>query len=246
MSQKAVKIWHKVCQQLFDTDSASFYGQLVNPPRTTTGKRQAHREEIRRRIEDALLECMASGQMHRLTHDALAEMTSLSRRTVYRYFPDRDALMKALWHRTTKVQGPRGGIPADAAAVLDRLEDVFTAFDENAQAMIVATSTLEGRAVRNAMKAERDAGWRKALAKETEKLSDLDRRMALGVIQLLSTGLAWRELRDQWDLGGSEIATACRWAISTLLRDLDERDGRRLSRDGSGGGPAPARSGKVA
>ncbi len=214
----------------------------MNAPQLTTGKRAAHREEVRRRIEDALLECMASGQMHRLNHDALAEMTGVSRRTVYRYFPDREALMKALWHRTVEVQGPRGGMPRDAEAVLSRLEDVFTAFDRNAQAMIVATSTLEGRAVRNAMKAERDAGWRKALAKETERLPELDRKMALGVIQLLSTGLAWRELRDQWDLDGAHIAAACRWAIATLLRDLEERAGRPLSRDENGGGPAPARS----
>jgi len=201
----------------------------MSAPPMSTGKREAHREDVRRRIEDALLECMASGQMHRLNHDALAEMTGVSRRTVYRYFPDREALMKALWHRTIAVQGPRGGMPRDAAAVLSRLEDVFTAYDRNASAMIVATATLEGRAVRNAMKAERDSGWRKALAKETDALPDLDRRMVLGVIQLLSTGLAWRELRDQWDLDGAEIATACRWAIATLLRDLEQRGGRPLA-----------------
>ena len=214
----------------------------MNTSEISTGKRAAHREEVRAKIEDALLECMASGQMNRINHDALAEMTGVSRRTVYRYFPDRDALMKALWHRTIEVQGPRGGMPRDAEAVLSRLNDVFTAFDRNAQAMIVATSTLEGRAVRNAAKAERDAGWRKALAKETEKLPEPDRKMALGVIQLLSTGLAWRELRDQWDLDGSQIATACRWAIATLLRDLEQRGGRPFSQDGNGGAAAPARS----
>src|SRR3954463_10806455 len=214
----------------------------VNAPEPTTGKREAHREEIRRRIEDALLECMASGQMNRLNHDALAEMTGVSRRTVYRYFPDRNALMKALWQRTTRAAGPGVGFPRNAQEVLDRLHEVYTGFDRNAAAMMVALSTPEGRAVRNSVKRERDAGWRKALAKETAKLSEPDRKMALGVIQLLSTGLAWRELRDQWDLDGAQIATACRWAISTLLRDLHERGGRPLSRDESVGGPARARS----
>src|SRR4051812_35769353 len=189
---------------------------------------------------------MASGQMHRLNHDALAEMTGVSRRTVYRYFPDRDALMKALWERTTRATGRGVGFPANAQEILDRLHPVYAGFDRNAAAMMVATSTPEGRAVRNSMKKERDAGWRKALAKETGQLSEADRTMALGVIQLLSTGLAWRELRDQWDLNGSEIATACRWAISALLRDLEERDGRPLSRDESGGAPPPARTRTVA
>src|SRR3954468_6357623 len=214
----------------------------MTAPRSTTGKREAHREDVRRRIEDALLECMASGQMNRLNHDALAEMTGVSRRTVYRYFPDRDALMKALWQRTTRAAGPGVGFPRNAQDVLDRMHPVYTGFDRNAAAMMVALTTPEGRAVRNSVKEERDAGWRKALAKETSKLSEADRTMALGVIQLLSTGLAWRELRDQWDLDGGQIAAACRWVISTLLRDLEERNGRPFSRDGSGGAPAPARS----
>jgi len=201
---------------------------VVNAPQISTGKRAAHREEVRRRIEDALLECMASGQMHRLNHDALAEMTGVSRRTVYRYFPDRDALMKALWARTTRAAGPGVGFPRDAREVLDRLHEVYTGFDRNAAAIMVALTTPEGRAVRNSVKKERDSGWRKALAKETEALPEPDRTMVLGVIQLLSTGLAWRELRDQWDLDGAQIATACRWAIATLLRDLEERDGRPL------------------
>src|SRR3569833_862575 len=128
----------------------------MDAPEISTGKRAAHREEVRAKIEDALLECMASGQMNRINHDALAEMTGVSRRTVYRYFPDRDALMKALWHRTIEIQGPRGGMPRDAEGVLSRPEDVFTASDRNAPAMTAATSTLDGRAVRNAAKAERD------------------------------------------------------------------------------------------
>lgn len=213
----------------------------MNATEPSTGRREAHRQDVTRRIEDALLECMAAGQMNRLNHDALAEMTGVSRRTVYRYFPDRDALMKALWRRTTRAAGPAVGFPRNADEILSRLDPVYRGFDENAAAMMVALTTPEGRAVRNSVKAERDAGWRQALAKETEKLAEPDRKMALGVIQLLSTGLAWRELRDQWDLDGGEIASACRWAIATLLRDLEERDGRPLNRDGSGGGPAPAR-----
>jgi AcrR family transcriptional regulator len=194
-----------------------------------TGKRDSHRQEVRRRIEDALLEFMVAGEPERLTHDAVAEAVGISRRTVYRYYPDRDALMKALWHRTTRAAGPGVGFPNDAREVLGRLDEVFCGFDSNAAAMMVALSSPEGRAVRNAMKAERDLAWRKALAGETADLSELDRKMVLGIIQLLSTGLAWRELRDQWDLEGSEIATACRWAIATLLKDIEKRGSRPLA-----------------
>jgi len=195
----------------------------------TTGKRAAHRAEVQQRIEDALLDFMARGETQRLNHDAVAEAAGVSRRTVYRYYPDREALLKALWARTMRAAGPGVRIPQDAAEVLDRLDEVFTGFDRNAAAIMVALSTPEGRAVRNAAKAERVAGWRRALADELAALPARQQDWALGVIQLLSTGFAWREMRDQWDMDGSEIAAASRWAIGVLLRDLAERQGRPLT-----------------
>jgi AcrR family transcriptional regulator len=197
----------------------------------STGKRAAHRESVQQRIEDTLLGFMAKGETQRLNHDSVAEGTGLSRRTVYRYYPDRDALLKALWARTTRAAGPGVGIPKDAGEILRRLKEVYTGFDRNADAMMVALTTAEGRAVRNAVKAERVAGWREALAKETEALPAPDRTWVLAAIQLLSTGLAWREMRDQWDMDGEQIAAACGWAIRTLLKDVEARSGRPISDD---------------
>jgi AcrR family transcriptional regulator len=196
---------------------------------STTGKRATHREEVMRRIEDALLGFMAKGETQRLNHDAVAEAAGLSRRTVYRYYPDRDALLKALWARTTRAAGPGVGIPKDAREVLGRLHEVYTGFDRNADALMVSLTTPEGRAVRNSVKPERVAGWRAALSNEVGALPERERHWALAAIQLLSTGLAWREMRDQWDMDGEEIAAACHWAIRTLLRDLEERGGKPLT-----------------
>lgn len=196
---------------------------------STTGRRAAHREEVMRRIEDALLGFMAKGETQRLNHDAVAEAAGVSRRTVYRYYPDRDALLKALWARTTRAAGPAVGIPRDAGEVLGRLHEVYTGFDRNADALMVSLTTPEGRAVRNSVKPERVAGWRAALSQEVAALPERERDWALAAIQLLSTGLAWREMRDQWDMDGEEIAAACHWAIRTLLRDLEERNGRPLT-----------------
>jgi AcrR family transcriptional regulator len=203
----------------------------MDAQKAPSGKRERNREDLRHRIEDFMLESLAQGEPSRLNHEAVAEGVGVSRRTVYRYYPDKDALMKALWRRTNRALGPRVGFPRDSEEVLARLEPAYRGFDANAAAMTVAMASPEGRAVRNAMKAERDAGWRKALAAEVASLPERDRTMALGVIQLLSTGLAWRELRDQWDLDGGEIATACGWAIRALLRDLAARGAKPISED---------------
>jgi AcrR family transcriptional regulator len=193
------------------------------------GKRERNREALKARIEDALLAAMAAGEPGRVSHESVAEAVGVSRRTIYRYYPDREALMKALWRRTTRAFGPGVGFPRDAAHVLERLDEVFRGYEANADAAMVSLSTPEGRAVRNSVKPERNAAWREALAPETANLSELDRKRVLGIVQLLSTGLAWRELRDQWDLAGPDIAVACRWAIATLLRDLETRGERPLA-----------------
>lgn len=195
------------------------------------GKRAAHREDMRGRIETAMLEGFASGEPARLGHDALAEAAGVSRRTVYRYFPDKDALMKALWNRLASAIGPNAW-PESGPDVLARLPSLFAGFDANAPAMIVAMASAQGRAMRNAMTAERTAAWRAALAEETDALPEPDRTMAIAVIQYLGAGFAWSEMRDQWGLDGPTSAAACAWAIRTLLKDLASRGGRPLADEG--------------
>jgi hypothetical protein len=40
---------------------------------------------------------------------------------------------------------------------------------------------------------------------------------------------AWLEMRDQWDLAGSDSADASEWAIRTLLADLRRRGSMPLA-----------------
>lgn len=193
---------------------------MVEPASSPAGKRSANRAAVRARIEDALLETLAEGDPGGVNHDAIAVRAGVGRRTVYRYFPDREALLKAGWHRLNSAASPNVGMPQSAEGLLDGLEELFTGFDRNAAAMTVTMSSAEGRAIRNAMTAERVAAYRAALESETAHLDPCSRDLAVAAIQLLNSGFAWREYRDQWGLAGEDMARASRWAIETLLRDL--------------------------
>jgi AcrR family transcriptional regulator len=189
---------------------------LIPPP----GKRAAHREAVRARIEDALLETLADGDPTGINHDQIALRAGVGRRTVYRYFPDRASLLQAGWHRLNRAASPRVGMPTSAASILAGLEELFTGFDDNAEAMTVTMASAEGRAIRNAMTPQRIAAYRQALAASTAHLDPPRRDMAIAAIQLLNSGFAWREYRDQWGLDGKDMARTSRWAIQALLRDL--------------------------
>jgi hypothetical protein len=111
-------------------------------------------------------------------------------------------------------------MPRSAGQLLDGLDELFRGFEKNAEAMTVTMASAEGRAIRNAMTPQRVAAYRKALAAETAHLPPRRRDMAIAAIQLLNSGHAWREYRDQWGLAGGEMAKASRWAIAVLLADL--------------------------
>lgn len=195
-----------------------------------SGKRQANREDVKARIEQALLEAMASGDSARLNHDRIAEASGVARRTVYRYYPDRDALMQAVWDRVTSTAGPNVRFPDSEAELLSTLPDIYTGFDEIAPLATLIRSTPQGRAVRLAQRERRVESYTAAAADAVKALPERDRLLATAMLQFLHTS-AWLELRDHWGLAGEDIATAAGWAIRTLLKDLRARGDRPLSDD---------------
>jgi AcrR family transcriptional regulator len=193
---------------------------LLADPAKPEGPDNAHTRE---KIEAACVELMSLGGL--MNHDAVAERASVSRRTVYRYFPDKEALRQAAW----KHLSPAGGLPHSLDQLLGEMSERFEKFDRNAAAMTVAMASAEGRAIRNVMKPERVAAWRGMLDERLAALPEPDRTRAIAVLQLIGTGLAWREMRDQWDMEAEGMTVACRWAIETLLADLERRGARPLS-----------------
>lgn len=198
---------------------------LLADPAKAEGPDNPH---TRARIDDAILALMAAGD--RLNHDLVAARAGVSRRTVYRYYPDQAALRAAAWRRV----GPAGGIPKTLEDFVGGIGDRFANFDAKADAMTVVMASAEGRAIRNVMKPERVAAFRAMLAERVAALPETDRTAATAAIQYLGSGLAWREMRDQWDMSGPEAAAACRWAMEVLLADLAKRGAKPLAEGPAG------------
>jgi AcrR family transcriptional regulator len=190
--------------------------------------RERQKAQTRDLIVDGLVVAMSTGLAEELTHDALARRVGVSRQTVYRHFPDRESLMRALWERLNPRFAAQG-LPTEEPALLALLAPMYEAFDRDADLITIAQSTPQGRAMRNAVRDKRAAAFLQATAAATAGLSEQEARLATAVIQLLHGGQAWMEMRQQWGLSGPEIAEACRWAIRTLLADLHARNGRPLA-----------------
>jgi len=196
----------------------------VSPPLSA---RERHKEDVRARILDSLIELLSDGID--INHDRVAERTGVARRTVYRYFPDHDALMQPLWDRVVNVAGGAAvRFPENEAELTSTMESIYEAFDRVAGLITIVRSTPQGRAVRLAQKDRRRAAYTAAAADAVKELPPADRILATAMLQVLHT-TPWLEMRDQWDLDSGQMATACRWAAETLLQDLRRRGGKPLA-----------------
>lgn len=198
-------------------------------PETPTGARESQKEEMRIRIADALIALLAEGRMD-INHDLIAERAGVARRTVYRYFPDREALLGAGTDRVRELAGPRVTFPASEADLTDTLLDVYTGFDGIAPIATLVRSTPQGRAMRMANNAVRQKAYRAAAADLVKDLPAEDQDLATAVLQVLHT-TPWLEMRDHWGLDGEQIAKATGWAMRTLIADLRARKGRPLNEE---------------
>ena len=191
--------------------------------------RTTKKEEARARILDAFITLLTEGADD-LSHDAVADCAEVGRRTVYRYFPDRAALMDGALLRVRELAGPRVTYPASAQDLLDTLEPIYTGFDAHADLFTLLRTTPQGRRLRLAQNRQRVASYTRALADAVKDLPPGDRKLATALLQMLHT-TPWLEMRDNWGLDGQQIARATGWAVRTLLNDLKARGGLPLDED---------------
>lgn len=185
-----------------------------------TGQRERNKEEARIRILDAVIELLADGQSE-INHDAVADRTGISRRTIYRYFDDRRTLLAAASTRVRELAGSRVAFPASEQELLDT-RSIYEGLDRIAPIATLVRSTPDGRAMRLSQKAERQASYTAAVADAVKDLPAPDRVLATAMLQGLHSTL-WLEMRDHWDLDGEQMGRATGWAMRTLLADLRAR-----------------------
>lgn len=202
---------------------------MTAPVKTAPPARERKKDEARGRIVDALMALIAEGQ-DAVSHDAVAERAGVSRRTVYRYFPDREALLQSVWVRVNELAKSGGRFPTSYEDMLASLIPIYTGFDRIAPLATLIRATPQGRAVRRSQNKTRVPAYTKVGEEVAPDLPPDDRLLVSAMLQVLHT-TPWLEMRDHWGLSGEQIARAAGWAIRTLVADLKARGGLPLDQD---------------
>lgn len=185
--------------------------------------RDRQSERTRELILEALASELAEGGLHDLNIPAIAQRAGVSVRTVYRYFPTRDALIDAAEERIDRIVGPPH-IPQTAADLPGMAQALFRQFDDRETLILAHWATDLGRDVRARGRRRRLQAYLETLSAATANLTRSDARAAHAVISHLLSSLTWKTLREEFGMKGSESGKAVAWALRTLIDDVKHRN----------------------
>ena len=178
-------------------------------------------------IREAILDALAA----RLDHDnpddvampQVAADAGISLRTLYRYFPTRDAMFDAVGDHVVA----RLGMPRE----IDGADDIAPVFLESAR--IGAKSpelvramlwTRLGRRARSPHRRRRVASITAALAEVTSHLPAAEARRREAAIVYLCSLPAWITVSEECELSAEDARRGIAWAIDTLVGALRQEN----------------------
>jgi AcrR family transcriptional regulator len=159
-----------------------------------------------------------------LGFDELATVSGVNRRTIFRHFPTKEALLEAFWNEANASLGVRfwpesekdlTTLPPALFASLDGIEGIVRA----------SHASGAGRQMRMQANNERQAAFSKSLVGISKDLPPERARQLEATVQLLFSATAWQTMKDYWCLSGEEAGKAAAWAIAALL-DAAKQQGR--------------------
>ncbi|MGH3445517.1 MAG: TetR/AcrR family transcriptional regulator, partial [Nocardioidaceae bacterium] len=155
----------------------------------------------------------------------VARSAGISLRTLYRYFPDRSALLHAAGEH---LYGSLG-VPFDIAGPEDISRSLLEAarrLSTRPELTRALVRTTAGRATRSAVRGQRVEAIRAALKPVTDDLDADSARWATAVVAHLCSAASWVIIADESGLEEADAQQAVAWAIDALIATLPEASRR--------------------
>ena len=189
-------------------------------PRTYRSPLRANlAEETRRRILDAAIDEMEAAGPEGFAVPNVAERSKIALRTIYRHFPNRDALVDAMWQHSYErfdwIQNLTGADALPGAIVGAGIRN-----GANLALLEAALRCPRQIALRERTRPLRMDQVEHMLGPEVEGLSPAARRRVIGVLHGLTTPTFWHLLHISWCPDGREAGQASAWALRAVLNEL--------------------------
>jgi AcrR family transcriptional regulator len=186
-------------------------------PDSSLRERQA--EQVRGSVLDATIGLLEQRPLDDIAMSDVATAAGISLRTLYRYFPDRAALLHSAGERLYSELG----VPYEIAGPDDISASFLTAARRLSQRPALTRALVQtsaGRAARSGVRGQRVDAIRAALRPLTDALDDDTARRAAAVIAHLCSAASWVAVSDESGLEDDDAQQAVAWAIDVLIRSL--------------------------
>jgi AcrR family transcriptional regulator len=202
------------------TSIYSLHDSYVMSRQYESPTRKAHAEETRASILRALVDLIVEEGPGTISIPDVAELAGVSVRTVYHYFPTKEALFDGLTEAIPSlVEQPDGSIPGEPrspAELVAAVAGVYRYLDANRRMFrALSVSELGGR-MASARQSERVDRIDSALAPIRDRLDPDEYRQVRGVVGVLASFAAFDGLTTVWGLTRDEASVASAWAIRTI------------------------------
>jgi AcrR family transcriptional regulator len=183
----------------------------------------------REHLLDAAFTLLVDHPEQPFSHEAVAKAAGVGARTVYRYFPAQADLLEGCWLKLR--ERSRTVFPVEEDEIVDKLGEMYRAFDDNERLVRAVIASEAGARVRARGAEESRASFDRSLRDATAHLDERERRQVRAVFQGLHSALFWSMLHDRGGLSKDEAIDAAIWAARALLKALrkeskKEREGK--------------------
>ncbi len=185
----------------------------------------ARAELVRQRALSGAAAVLERGET--LTFAAVAAAADVPERTLYRYFPTREALLQGLYDWVNQRLAVDGERPTDAPGLARLVRQAFPGFDGLAPVIRELLAAPEGRLARLSANPARQRAALALVAREAPGLPPAEARRVAAVLQLLTAAATWQSLRDYWGMDGAEAAETAVLASELILAGARARGGAR-------------------
>ncbi|MGE0639401.1 MAG: TetR/AcrR family transcriptional regulator [Thermoanaerobaculia bacterium] len=188
----------------------------------TSPLRKARALETRERILAGLATWMQHDGHGEFTLEAIAEEAGVERRTIFRHFANREALLEAFWVWINQRVAPRT-LPGSLAELIAAPRETFARFDSEEGVIRASLHAKAGRAMRMARVPARRRAFRAALREVTRGAQAADRRRLEAAAHALYSASAWEAMRDYAGITGEQAGEAASWALAVLVEEVRRR-----------------------
>lgn len=203
--------------------------------------REEQAQRTRELILDAFTGLLEDRRADDITTREIAARAGVSQPTVYRYFPDRTALLEGLSGRIGQRMGERSAVGAperveDFGAQIEAMYRASEGFAAEIRAEVLLNSDPRSYAAQT----QRTSATLLQLVREAFPELDERRHMQLtGLLRSLGSSHSWLRMREEFGVPGSESGPLTRWAIETILAAVRRGDLPDLPAPGTDDEEAP-------